>query len=195
MGVRSLVSQLPLTCSIAFKEWQGICNALGDGRQSLILRKGGIAEENGEFRPEHPAFWIYPTHVHEMTQGLRTDRAVIAQASSETVEVDLLAVTTSLAYADRLSQFEAIRDFHEWTDETVEQRFHYRNPGLWVIGVRIYRPDRPLRVPITAEQLGCKTWVKLPEAYSTENCLPVLDESVHAERMQALSELLAQGSR
>ena len=36
--------RLPETCSIAFKEWAGVCAALAEGRQSLIVRKGGIAE-------------------------------------------------------------------------------------------------------------------------------------------------------
>jgi hypothetical protein len=30
--------------SIAFKEWAIVCEALGRGGQSIILRKGGIAE-------------------------------------------------------------------------------------------------------------------------------------------------------
>ena len=30
--------------SIGFKEWAIVCEALGRGRQSVILRKGGIAE-------------------------------------------------------------------------------------------------------------------------------------------------------
>ena len=37
----------------AFKEWAIVVDALGRGRQSVILRKGGIAEGRGGFRPEH----------------------------------------------------------------------------------------------------------------------------------------------
>ena len=29
--------------SVGFKEWALVCQALGTGRQSIILRKGGIA--------------------------------------------------------------------------------------------------------------------------------------------------------
>ena len=35
--------------SVAFKEWAVICHRLGAGEQSLLLRKGGIAEEGGVF--------------------------------------------------------------------------------------------------------------------------------------------------
>ena len=33
-----------------FKEWTLICDALGRGEQSIILRKGGIAEGRAGFR-------------------------------------------------------------------------------------------------------------------------------------------------
>ena len=36
---------------IAFKEWAAVCRALASGRQSLIIRKGGIAEAGGVFAP------------------------------------------------------------------------------------------------------------------------------------------------
>ena len=42
-----------MTLNVAFKEWAVVCQALAAGRQSVILRKGGIAEEGGIFRPEY----------------------------------------------------------------------------------------------------------------------------------------------
>src|SRR3954469_7009539 len=58
---------------IAFKEWAVICRALAAGRQSLILRKGGISEEGGEFRPEHDRFLLYPTYFHEHRSGIKPE--------------------------------------------------------------------------------------------------------------------------
>ena len=49
----------------AFKEWAVICHALGTGRQVLILRKGGIGEDAGMFRPEHREFLFFPTGFHQ----------------------------------------------------------------------------------------------------------------------------------
>ena len=37
----------------AFKEWAVVCRALTEGKQALILRKGGIAETGGRFQLEH----------------------------------------------------------------------------------------------------------------------------------------------
>src|SRR5579864_2455473 len=58
---------------IAFKEWAVICKALAEGKQALILRKGGIAESGGEFKPEHARFWLYPTYLHEHRDGIKQD--------------------------------------------------------------------------------------------------------------------------
>ena len=59
---------------VAFKEWAAVCRALADGTQTVILRKGGIAEAGGEFRPEHARFWLYPTHFHEQQRaGLKPE--------------------------------------------------------------------------------------------------------------------------
>src|SRR5205814_10220299 len=60
---------------IAFKEWAAVCLALASGRQSIIIRKGGIAEAGGAFAPEHDRFWLYPTYVHQQQTGLRPDAA------------------------------------------------------------------------------------------------------------------------
>ena len=62
-----------MTLAIAFKEWAVICAALAAGRQSVILRKGGIAEESGLFRPEHPEFLLYPTYFHEHRGGVKPE--------------------------------------------------------------------------------------------------------------------------
>src|SRR5579862_6939082 len=54
----------------AFKEWAVICAALAQGKQSIILRKGGIAEDEGEFGVEHTRFWLYPTFTHQQNDGV-----------------------------------------------------------------------------------------------------------------------------
>src|SRR5438270_7845139 len=55
----------------AFKEWAVICRALAEGRQALILRKGGVAETSGDFRLEHTRFWLFPTYTHQQRGGIK----------------------------------------------------------------------------------------------------------------------------
>jgi hypothetical protein len=194
------VLRLPATCGVAFKEWAGICDALVSGRQSLIVRKGGIAEGPRGFAPEHDTFWLYPTHVHEAEQGLReTPSAPKPQTGPgpmpsplppETVALRGLAVVDSIAFVDREEVLSALRDLHAWTDETLSKRFHYRRPGLWVLGVRVFRRPDPHIVALTAEHAGCKTWVPLDPPPETDGSEPVLDEAEFARRREQLEAAL-----
>ncbi len=180
----------PDACPIAFKEWAGVCRALASGRQSIILRKGGIEEGPGGFAPEHPAFWLYPTFVHEADQGLRVD----SEASPPTpgvVAIDALAAVERVERIDRLEDLEALAPLHVWTAETVAKRFAYRRPGLWALGVRVHRLPAPHLVEITPAQLGCKTWVPLDEPLSGANLIPVLTDAEAAAARAALGEALA----
>src|SRR4051812_35014409 len=67
----------------ALKEWAVICRALAEGRQAILLRKGGIAETAGEFRVEHTRFWLYPTYVHQQRDGIRPDAAEMLEQAEK----------------------------------------------------------------------------------------------------------------
>lgn len=192
------IAQPPDSCTIAYKEWSGVCRALGEGRQTILLRKGGIAEGPHGFRPEYPAFWLYPTRLHESQQGLRDEEAPSVPSDPPTPEgsldLDLLAVVESVAWVDRVGDLPRLEAFHVWTDETERKRFDYRTPGLWVLGVRVYRRVPAARITVTPEQAGCKTWVPLEASIDTGNLVPVLDDVEARNRRESLaSALLAAG--
>ncbi|HEU5117018.1 MAG TPA: DUF1802 family protein [Isosphaeraceae bacterium] len=183
----------PSTCSVAFKEWAGICRALTLGRQSVILRKGGIAEDSGTFEPEHRAFWLYPTRLHEPVQGLRED--VPGPEDAEPTEPGLVPIRALVTVDQvcRLSDFERVRELeplHVWTEETVRKRFEYRTPGLWVLGVRVWAWATARRIAERPEYAGCRSWVPLHEGLSTEGLAPVLHEERHGEAMSQLTRAL-----
>jgi hypothetical protein len=54
----------------AFKEWAVICRALAQGRQRVILRKGGIVEPGGQFQLAHREFLLMPTFLHQSAESL-----------------------------------------------------------------------------------------------------------------------------
>jgi len=169
--------RLPETCPIAFKEWAGVCAALAEGRQSLIVRKGGIAEGPRGFAPEHDIFWLYPTQVHQAEQGLRIAPAPpLPTGPPERVALSALAVVDSIAFLEQEETLAALFELHVWTEETLLRRFHYRRPGLWVLGVRVFRRLDPHWLEASAEHAGCKTWVPLDPPPATHGCEPVFDE-------------------
>ena len=183
----------PATCSVAFKEWAGVCDALADGRQSIILRKGGIREEPGPgaFVPEHDEFWLYPTAVHQAQQGLRSDVAPRpAFVPGPAIPISLLARVELIGRIRDEARLPALEDFHVLTAETVRSRFHYRTPGLWALATRIRRREPAFRVAATPEHAGCKTWVFLDEPLPTSGLTAVLDDAEWSSRLARLKSLL-----
>ena len=162
------MSLLPHECAIAFKEWSEICQVLAGGRQSLIVRKGGIREGPCGFHPEHQAFWLYPTYVYQAQQGLRdigTGVGSEPQAPTDPVSIRALAVVECVWNLRSEDKLPALAPFHYWTDETLRTRYRYRQPGLWVLGVRMFRQEEPWSLTPTAAQLGCKSWVILSSPF------------------------------
>lgn len=187
----------PSRCAVAYKEWAGVCRALGEGRQTVLLRKGGIAEDAGEFRPEHPAFWLFPTYTHEAQQGLRVPERESAPATG-TVDLRWLAVVESVSRLDRLEDCLRLGEFHAWTEETIRKRFAYRAPGLWLMAVRVYVREAPWTMDVTPEMAGCKTWVPLASPPDPAPLRGALDDAVAGARRRALDEALgplARGGR
>lgn len=165
--------------SIAFKEWAVICAALAEGRQTLILRKGGIAEEDGEFRPEHAEFLLYPTYFHEHRAGIKPeflpllDRAEAAKPPAGVVRFTHFVRVGAVSHVTDLESALALDAQHAWTPEIVKQRFNYRTPGLFVLPVSVFRLARPVERPERSEYAGCKTWVTLDLPVDTTGAQPV----------------------
>jgi hypothetical protein len=187
------------SCSIAFKEWAGVCDALANGSQSIILRKGGIREEPGPgaFVPEYGEFWLYPTTVHQGQQGLRQSGATLAPSGSGSgsrVRIGLLARVELIGRVCDEAMLPTLEDLHVLTAETVRSRFHYRTPGLWVLGTRIWRREPAFEIAATPQHAGCKTWVILDEPLPTRNLTAALEDPEWSLRLDQLRSVLGDTS-
>lgn len=204
----------PATCQTALKEWAAICRALACGRQTILLRKGGLAEAREGFQVPQRHFWFYPTHFHEVHQGVLTvapeaDRcepaasscapgisgrtasdAVPAEPAPGCVPIQLLGEVHQALELTTEAQALSLAGWHLWTETTIRQRFHYRRPGLWLIVVRVYRRPQPFQVIESAAMAGCKSWVDLPQALPTTDLLPVLDETAFHQIVTAVHTAL-----
>lgn len=156
--------------TVAFKEWAVVCRALAEGRQRLILRKGGIAEDGGRFRPEFDRFWLYPTHFHEQQHaGIREEfLPLLAEAEAQrppagVVRLSHVAEVTAVTFAESLDAVLALADQHIWSEATVRQRFAYRSPGLFVLSVNVTPAPTSREIVESPEYAGCKTWVHLKD--------------------------------
>jgi hypothetical protein len=184
------------TLRIAFKEWAVICRALADGKQALILRKGGIAEPGGAFHMAETRFWLFPTYVHQQVAGIVEEaQPLLAQVQAGRPPEGLVRLThfaeaPCVYHVDNLAKAWRLAGLHLWSQVTVEARFEYRTPGLYVLPVRIYRAAAPVELPDTAAYAGCKTWVDLGHDLPTTGATPVLSEADFDRVLNTLDRIL-----
>lgn len=182
---------------IALKEWAVVVKALREGRQFFLLRKGGIAEEGGEFRVDQPEFVFYPTYVHQQREHVRREfhgdfaAAERAPWTVERILLDTYAVVEEVLEAADLARLHKLAEHHIWTPGYVDMRFAYR-PGspLYLMLLRVHRLPRITEVVETPEYRGCKSWVTLEAPVATAGAVPVLRDPVFAERVAGLKAVL-----
>jgi hypothetical protein len=108
------------------------------------------------------------------------------------VGIESLAVVEWLARVEEVETLARLVDYHDWTEETLLKRFHYRTPGLWALVVRVYRRGEPWPLAITPGQLGCKTWVPLESPVPTNpGLVAVLDENEAKGRLASIRSALS----
>ena len=177
--------------NMAFKEWAVVCEALGSGRQSVILRKGGIAEGRAGFAFLHREFFLFPTRFHETLEKttLPPGFALPAEREGE-VEIRFAAKIEWAVFLSDCEQLGGLSDFHILRREVVEERFRFGEPtGIHVGFARIYRMSSPWILPMEKRFGGCRSWVELPDA-PLVSIEPVLSDEENQRRSESLRELL-----
>ncbi len=172
-----------------FKDWSLVCDAMGRGRQSIILRKGGLAEGRGGFQfGDRREFFLFPTRYHEQVEKVRPE-----ELASHGDRTPGSATTIEIRYFCRLEATWRIEDwetvarlapFHVYREEVARERFAYADRqhaagALSLALCRAYRllpawvlPDRP-------EFGGCKSWIELPAPPAGTTLQAVLNDETH----------------
>ena len=174
--------------SIAFKEWALICDALARGDQSIIIRKGGIAEGRDGFRFQHDAFFLFPTVFHEQVERTTLPPGTpLPVLNPDEITLSLYAKVEWTELVTDWSKVQRLAPFHIWKEEVVKERFHYDEPaGVHVAFLRVYRLNQPFRFPNAPKYGGCRSWVTIPDPDPSITWEPVLDDAAHAARAAAL---------
>jgi hypothetical protein len=171
---------------IALKEWAIVCKALEDGKQMLLLRKGGIMEYRKGFEVKHNEFLLYPTFEHQSVESIKVEykeklKEILEEqnkyynnnrkeidkdnknfnTSSNNIIKLLAKVEDVIEISDKLILSE-LRDYHIWSDEYVTMRMNY-NPSkpMSILLLRIYKLRKPLIVDINDTWAGCKSWIDI----------------------------------
>lgn len=183
--------------TIGFKEWQVVCDALASGRQTVILRKGGIHEGRSGFSFAHPAFYLFPTRFH--AQGSQvTEGNVTPMPEWEPGEPVTLTHHAEAVWARTLTDWrevEAIAPFHIYSPELVRERFDWQGKGMTkgsihVAFVKISRLKTPWVFPYHPKFGGCRSWIELPPPESRlDRSVPVLTDEQFEENRVLIEQL------
>jgi hypothetical protein len=184
---------LPAQLQVALKEWQSVCDALADGCQIILLRKGGIYESGGEFEIEHRQFLLFPTYVHQNPAMLKPG-CKVQQLPAEPDQINLrnAAEITNIIPMRSRATMDALADQHIWTPALIDMRFNYRpeNP-LYLLLVRAYALPHPITLQNTPAYAGCKSWVPPEKPIETGSAIPTIENEAYNQRRESILKIAA----
>ncbi|MGH8905760.1 MAG: DUF1802 family protein [Egibacteraceae bacterium] len=170
--------------TLALKEWAAVAAALLDGRQTLLLRKGGIHEK--AFTVGGTRFVLFPTIAHSHRERVRPEHLAVLDAGARDVdERDATFVVrcgVSLVEAVPVARTEGldeIADLHIWTPRSIrEDRLEFRpKHPLQALVVRAFELPEPVRLARLDSYGGCKSWLDLPLRWDGQTGRQVHDEA------------------
>lgn len=176
----------------ALKEWAIVLSALSQGRQILLLRKGGLSDHKNQFSLEHKEFFLFPTHLHQ--QRVEIERKKLEKVSS----TGFLTLTT---YATAKGNFwvtdphllKKLDPFHILPIEEARTRLQSgKIRGLQILLLRVYKLSNPIQTPMLPQFLGCKSWVDLGKEFPLPKCQPVLENSTFYHQIKQIKKICGQ---
>ena len=185
----------------ALKEWGAVVNALAEGDQTVIFRKGGLKDGKGGFKLESRQFGLFPTvyHPKELDGTVSTeaskkfvDAKVPDMKRGEEVPISVVAEVTGAWVTHDASVLDALSDHHVWSRDVLESRLSWKpDTPITVLELRAKKLPAPrvhALLPDLEKYGGCKSWIDLPFSVPVkgEEPAPALADDAFRERQRAL---------
>ncbi|HEY8339421.1 MAG TPA: DUF1802 family protein [Egibacteraceae bacterium] len=159
--------------TLALKEWSAVAHALLDGRQTLLLRKGGIHEKSFDLAvADGDRFVLFPTVAHSHAERVRPEHADLLARGAADVDDDAFTVRAGVSLVAavpvaRPERLDEVADLHIWTAESVRRdRLEFRpKHQLVALVVRAVELPEPVRLLRRDAYAGCFSWLDLPLAW------------------------------
>ena len=176
--------------NIAFKEWSIVCDALGEGEQTIIFRKGGIHEGKRGFQFIHNQFLLFPTRFHEQEQKVHLKESPATRhvpseyIEGEKVELKYLCRIHSIEIMYHWETIQALKKFHIWDEPTILERYRWSKEGeeepcISLAILRVFRLSKRIELSYEKKYGGCRSWLKVPEINSEiiDSSQPVIGDN------------------
>jgi hypothetical protein len=185
-----------INTSYALKEWAVAVNALEQGKTIMLLRKGGISEENNGFKVAYDQVLLYPTYEHQQPQLLKPEYAnqVTPVASGwhpETIRIGSWAEITDIFQVSDEQTVSALLPYHIWNEQFVSDRLKWKpRQPLFILLLRAYQLSQPQVISYRQEYGGCKSWINLLEPISIQEKNPILTNEEYMEQVTEIRQII-----
>ncbi|KPC76839.1 hypothetical protein ADL26_04865 [Thermoactinomyces vulgaris] len=181
------------------KDWAVAVEALGSGKQILVMRKGGIAEETRHFTVQSDRFYLFPAYEHQKEELLKPEyQGGIAETRKEWTDGQQMV---TIKYFAVLHEDIEVREeevllrlspYHIWNDRFATERLKWKKKHpLHVLLLRVYKLEQPFAIPVRDAYFGCKSWHQLPEELHGLKGVPVLSDEAFESEVKAIKAALA----
>lgn len=184
------------TTTKALKEWNVAVSALERGETIMLLRKGGIREQNNRFTVENNQVLLYPTFEHQKPNLLKPKYAsqveIVASGwHPETVKISSFAEITDILPLKDKSIVGELFPYHIWNEEFVSDRLQFKpSQPLFVLLLRTYKLPQITEISYRQEYGGCRSWIDLEISIDISEISPVLSEKEYGEKAAEINQFL-----
>lgn len=154
------------TTTVSLKEWGAAIHALLQGRQQILLRKGGIHEKAFATPEEDGGFLLFPTVAHTHAERTRPEHHDLLPAGDADATDDHLVVRAGVHVVDvvevtRPERLPELDDLHIWTAESIRTdrvEFRPKHP-LQILVVQAVELPEAIVLPRLEAYGGCRSWI------------------------------------
>lgn len=184
------------TSTQALKEWAVTIQALEEGKTIMLLRKGGIREENNRFQITSDSVLLYPTYEHQQPNLLKPNYAhqvtpVESGWHPETVKISSFAKITNIFQITEQKTLNALLPYHIWNEEFTTTRLKWKpKQPLYILFLRTYKLPSTSTIPYQPEYRGCRSWINLNQPISLAEIKPVIDDNTYNKQVTQISQII-----
>ena len=176
----------------ALKEWAVIVKALGEGRQTILIRKQNL-------RFTHNEFFLYPTYTGQTRDRFKDQYHAYFDASMAAKREGELTIRyyAQIDEAFEVTSSKVLMDLdthYVWTSSHVKSYFDdSKDNKLYVLVLRVFKLPKPEVVELhwlDTWYKGMSPWVNLPEAISHEGCSTVLNDNEFTRKAEKITQIV-----
>ena len=180
------------------REWAVVCQAIHQGEQVVLVRKGGL---NHPSRPENSIpdapFALLKNYQFQNPTAIKVEASHLYRSQLQTteddakVEITTVGVVTQSLIIENPVQIYRLWDHHIWTADYLAERINTQPElPLSLLYVRAYVLAEPISIQRPEPLTKLVSWPDLPCTISTENAKPTLSDQQYSFRCRVIRELM-----